>query len=102
MVAPYAVRIHPYSRRPVPGGRYYLLQVVGTADYVFSQTPAGPASAPVLYGSAPDILAMKISAEGACIVQSLNGDGEAVIKPLSNEETSKLRADSKGVMADMR
>lgn len=102
MVAPYSVRIHPYSRLPAPGGRYYLLRVFGTTEYLFSLTPAGAPGAPVLFGSAPDMLGLKIEGEGACLVHGLNGDVEAIIKPLSNEETAALRAEMKASQGEGR
>jgi hypothetical protein len=45
---------------------------------------------------------MKVEAEGACLVQSVNGETEAVIRPLSNEETAKLRAELRAGQGDGR
>lgn len=90
MVAPYSIRIHPYSRVPLAGDRGYLIRVAGTNEYLFSRYPAGAPDRPVLYGAAPRVLGLEVSAEGACVIQSINSDGTMLIRPLSDAETREL------------
>ena len=92
MVAPYSVRIHPFSWTPSVGDRGYLLRVLGSSEHLFSRHLPGAPGHPILYGPAPRVLGLDVEAEGACAVLSV-ADGIAVIRPLSDEEGRALRAE---------
>lgn len=93
MVAPYTVRIHPFSRVPSPGDRGYLLRVEGSGDCLFSQRPPGGPERVTLYGAAPKVLGLDVRAEGACEVVRITNPLEILIRPLSDQETRRLIAE---------
>lgn len=92
MVAPYSIRIHPFSRIPAKGDRGFLLRVEGSTEHLFSRTPAGPSERPLLYGPAPKVLGLAVEAEGACAVVEIEGPYLIRIRPLSDAETRDLLA----------